>query len=134
MPPVTGSIFLLQVNTGTDATPVWTTVGAQRDYGEDASTALVDLSNKDQRAEVVAGGRWASDITLTHLYVPGATEQRLLRDANRNGTLVTVRKFENGVATEKATGVVTGYAESQPDMDAATVDVTIHLSNAWTAA
>lgn len=134
MPPASGEILLLRVNTGTPAAPVWTTIGAQRDTGEEASLALVDLSSKDSRAEVVKGGRWTSDVTLTHLYVPGAAEQRLLRDANRNGTEVEIQKFENGVATERATGIVTSYSTAFPDQDAATVDVTIHLSNAWVAA
>jgi hypothetical protein len=133
MPPVTGTGYLLRVNTGTPAVPTWTAVGAQRDTGVDSSIALIDLSNKEQRAEIVEAGRWTADVTLTHLHVPGAAEQVLLRDANRNGTTVQIQSFEGGVAKETASGIVTRYNAAHPDMGAATVDITIHLTGPWVA-
>ena len=134
MPPVNGSLIVLQVNTGTVAVPVWTTVGSQRDTTNSGSLALIDASSKDSRNEVVQAGRWTGELTLTHLYVPGAAEQQLLRNANRNGTVIQVRTFEDGVAKERADGVVTEYSENHPDMDVSSAEVTVHISNGWVAA
>lgn len=131
MPPINGSLVVVQVNTGTVALPVWTTVGGQRDLTKSGTLALIDFSSKDQRAEVVGGGRWTGELTFSNLYVPGAAEMALLSGANESGDVVQVRKFENGVAVETAEGVVTDFSEQHPDMDASTVDITIHISGGW---
>lgn len=134
MPPVNGSEVLIQVNTGTVAAPVWTTVGGQRDASISGSLALIDASSKDSRNEVVLAGRWTGECTLSHVYHPGATEQRLLRNANRNGTAVRLRTFESGVAKEIADSIVTDYNENHPDMEVSDAEVTFHISNGWTVA
>ena len=134
MPPINGSLVVVQVNTGTPAVPVWTVVGSQRDTTISGSLALIDASSKDSRSEVVKAGRWTGELTLAHLYVPGAAEQRLLRNANRNGDVIRLRTFEDGVATEVADGVVNEYSENHPDMDVSTVEVTVHISNGWVPA
>lgn len=131
---VNGSLMVVQVNTGTEAVPVWATVGSQRDTSISGSLGLIDASSKDSRNEVVLAGRWTGEVTLSHLYTPGAEEQQLLRDANRAGDVIMVRTFEDGTATEEAEGVVTEYNENHPDMDVSTADVTIHISNGWVVA
>ena len=128
---INGSLVVVQVNTGTVAVPVWVTVGGQRDLSKTGSLALIDFSSKDQRAEIVGGGRWTGELKFSNLYVPGAAEMALLRAANESGAVVQVRKFEDGVAVETAEGVVTEYSEAHPDMDASTVDVSIHVSGGW---
>ena len=134
MPPVNGSLIVLQVNTGTVAVPVWTTVGGQRDQSKSGTLALIDGSSKDQREEVVLAGRWTGEVSLSHLYTIGAAEQQLLRNANRTGAVIRLRSFEDGVATEQADAVVTEFSENHPDMDVSTVDVTLHISGGWSAA
>lgn len=134
MPPINGSLFVLRVNTGTVAAPVWTVVGSQRDTSNAGTLALIDASSKDSRNEVVLAGRWTGEITLSHLYVPGAAEQQLLRNANRTGAVIQVQTYEDGVPKEKADGVVTNYNEAHPDMNVSTAEVTVHISNGWTPA
>lgn len=47
MPAVTGVDFLIKVNTGTEASPVWTAVAGQRNATLNLSMSEVDTTSKD---------------------------------------------------------------------------------------
>ena len=98
-------------------------VGSQRDVTFEESTEEVDVSSKDSRAKRVIAGRYSSSVSLEALYVPDDTAYQSLKDAMRNGTLVTVLRQEDEVALEHAEALVTKISEKAPDQDAATVSV-----------
>jgi TP901-1 family phage major tail protein len=125
-----GNDFLLQVNTGTEAIPVWATVGSQRDTTVARSRDTIDVSSKDSRAKRVKAGQYSYEVSLEHLYVPGGPELDLLRGAIISGTLVMLREFRpiaaDGAQTAGRvfTGVITGQEESWPNESEAVVSVT----------
>lgn len=47
MPGVSGVDFVVQVNTGTEAAPIWTTVGGQRNATLHRTTDTINLTTKD---------------------------------------------------------------------------------------
>lgn len=118
---LTGNSMLLQVNTGTEAVPVWATVGSQRDCEVSRSRDTIDVSSKDSMAARHKPGQFSYEISFEHLYVPGAAELALLRTAITNGVLTQVREFRDGVAVTVYTGTVTGHEESWPHDGEATV-------------
>ncbi len=64
MPAVKGVAFLIKANTGTEAAPVWTTVGGQRNGTLKMSMDTVDVTSKDSNGwtERLAGNRdWSID-------------------------------------------------------------------------
>lgn len=64
MPAVRGIDFLVKVNTGTVQTPVWTTIGGQRNATLNLGGADVDVTSKDGNdwEEVLPGLRnWSLD-------------------------------------------------------------------------
>lgn len=47
MPATSGASFLVKINTGTDASPVWTTVAGQRDATLKMGIDEIDVTSKD---------------------------------------------------------------------------------------
>lgn len=123
-PAFIGTSFLVQVNTGTEAAPVWTTVGSQRDATVSRSLDVIDVSNKDSRNRRIKPGRYMVEISFDHLYVPGAAELQRLKTAIRDALFTQVREFVNGAAGIVYGGYITGHEESFPDMAEAVVSCT----------
>ncbi|HEV2071104.1 MAG TPA: phage tail tube protein [Acidimicrobiales bacterium] len=123
-PAFIGTDFLVRVNTGTEAVPVWTVVGSQRDATVSRSLDTIDVSNKDSRNRRVKPGRYSVEITFDHLYVPGAAELQALKNAMLNATWTQIQEFVKGVAGKIYGGYVTGHEESFPDMGEAVVSCT----------
>jgi TP901-1 family phage major tail protein len=123
-PPINGSDFLVQVNTGTEAAPVWATVGSQRDATVSRSRDTINVSSKDSMARRVKAGEYSYEVSFDHLYVPGAAEMDLLRTAIRNGSFTQLREFRGGVAGRVFGGIITGHEESFPHQGEAVVSVT----------
>ncbi len=119
-----GTAFLVQLNTGTEAAPVWTTIGSQRDATVSRALDVIDVSNKDSRNRRIKPGRYTVEISFDHLYVPGAAELVALKDAMLNATWLQVREFVGGIARRIYGGFITGHDESFPDMGEAVVSVT----------
>jgi len=61
--PAKGADLLLKVNTGTTETPVWTTVGGQKNASLDRSRNSIDVSDKSSDWDKVLNGRknWKID-------------------------------------------------------------------------
>lgn len=134
MAGMNGTAYLVQVNTGTVATPVWVTVAAQRDATVDESLGTIDLSTKDSNNEEIGPGRYSATLSFDHLYIgTGQVEQELLRTAIRNRSLVQVREFLNGVAIYKASGYITSRSTSWPNQGEVVVSVEFHVSGGWLA-
>jgi TP901-1 family phage major tail protein len=127
-----GTDLLILANVGTAQTPSYQVVGCQRGATIDETTATIDVSCKDNRAQRVLPGRYSATISLDGLYVPDDEAYQALRDANRNGDLILVAKELAGVVTETASAVVTSISESYPDQGEATISVSLTLDGAWT--
>lgn len=131
---INGADVLLQANTGTEAAPVWTNVGSQRDVSISESVAAIDASSKDSRAARVRGGRYSSSISLDALYVPTNAAYTTLRTAFRAGTLIRVRVTESGVGTEQASVLITDIERSYPDQGESTISIDLEVDGFWSAA
>jgi predicted secreted protein len=123
-PAFIGTDFLVRVNTGTEAAPVWTVVGSQRDATVTRNLDTIDVSSKDSRARRIKPGRYTVEISFDHLYVPGAAELTALKNAMLNATFTQIQEFVAGVAGRVYGGYVTGHTESFPDMGEAVVSCT----------
>ena len=130
MAGMVGTAYLVQVNTGTEATPIWTTVGAQRDTTVDESVATIDVSSKDSAATSILPGRYNVTISFDHLYVPGQAEHTTLANAIKNRTSVQVREFINGTPSTVHKGYLTSRSSTFPDMGEAVVSVEFQASAA----
>lgn len=133
MSAMNGSSLLVQVNTGTVAVPVWSTVGSQRESTISEEVDIIDMSSKDAPEFAAAPGRYTSTVSLDHLYVPGAAEQTALATACQTRQLCQLRKFEAGVAGKKASGYISSREESFPDMEEAVVSLEFTVTGAWVA-
>lgn len=129
-----GADVIVRVNTGTLATPVWTTVGSQRDTSRTESTDAIDHSSKDSRNRRVIGGRYESEVSLEGLFVPTDVAYLALRAAMRAGTLVQLQFTGVGALPEKASALCTELEEEYPDQDAAEVSAEFAVDGAWTTA
>lgn len=107
-------------------------VGSQRGVSREETTESIDMSSKTSRARRVIPGRYASTMSLDGLYVPDDTAYGSLKDAMRDGTLVTVLWQEEGVNIETAEAVVTSLGAEAPDQDAATVSISLDIDGEWT--
>jgi predicted secreted protein len=126
---INGADALLFVNTGSEASPVWTAVASQRGLDLAETQATIDFSNKvSGRASRFGAGRWSATISMDSLYVPNAVTQALLRDAVRLGNEILCRLNLSGEDIEQYRGIVTDFPQSFPDQEAATISMTITLN------
>jgi predicted secreted protein len=129
-----GTDLLILANTGTAEIPVYEAVGCQRDATIDETTATIDVSCKDSRAQRVLPGRYASTISLDALYVPDSAGYQALQAANRDGTLILVAVQIQGVVTEIATAKIDSMSGSFPDQGEAVISISMTVDGEWAAA
>lgn len=130
-----GTLFKVQVNTGTDAAPVWTTVAAQTGATIDETTDAIDVSNKDGRAGAFIPGRYGSTVSLDGLVDnPVGAGYTALQTAMRDGTLVKIQTDVDGTPAEVASAVITSLSSDYPDQDSATFSAAFTVTGEWTAA
>lgn len=127
-----GTDLLILANTGTPSVPVYEAVGCQRDATIEETTATIDVSCKDSRAQRVLPGRYASTISLGALYVPSDDAYLALRTANRDGELILVARQELGVVTEIVSAKIDSMSESFPDQGEATISISLTVDGEWT--
>lgn len=111
---------------------VQTVIGSQRGVTFDETSAEIDVSSKTTRSGRYIGGRYGATVTLDALYVPSDTAYQALKAAVRSGDPITIRRFEEGVATEEADAIVTSVSETGPDQEAATVSIALRIDGDWT--
>lgn len=116
-----------------DVAGVATVVGSQRGSTFEETTETIDVSSKESRAMRVLPGRYASTVSLEHLYVPSDTAYEALRDANRNGTFITITRREFESDFEEASAVVTSMSGDFPDQGEAVISVELQVDGEWTA-
>lgn len=124
-----GTSILLYVEVS--GTP--TVVGSQRGVTFEETSEEIDVSSKESRATRVLSGRYASSVSLEHLYVPSDTAYMELKSANRNGTCITIRRNEFGSAFEEANAIVTSISGDFPDQGEAVISVDLMIDGEWSA-
>lgn len=89
---ITGVDILVKVNTGTEETPEWTTVGGQRNATLNLSSTGVDVTSKDNYGwadELVGVNSWG--IEFNGLYVESDEAYEALETAFMNRELIQVQ-------------------------------------------
>lgn len=92
MAAVSGVDFLVKVNTGTEASPVWTTVGGQRNATLNLESDAIDITSKDSNGwheELVGINNWS--IEFDGLILENDTGYLELEEAYMNKSLVMVQ-------------------------------------------
>ena len=109
-------------------------VGSQRDVTFNETTEPIDGSSKtDGRATRNLPGRYSASVDLDALFVPNDAAHALLKQANRLGFLVKIRRRFVGNDQEEAEAVITNMSDTHPDQDAATVAITLSVDGVWAA-
>lgn len=127
-----GADILLMANTGTDATPIWTTVGSQRDATLSESVDGIDASSKDAAAARVDAGRYSATLSCDALYVPTDAAQNAIRTAFRSRLKMKVRMQDAGSQKMEASVLITSREVAFPDQEASTVSLEMTVDGAWT--
>ncbi len=121
-----GVAFLIAVNTGTTATPVWTTVAGQRDATLNMDTGEFDATNKDSANwhEGLAGIRtW--NISFDALLSETDTGLGELEDAFIDNAQVGIKLTTAASNTYTGTATLTSYAFNMPYNDVVTASGTL---------
>lgn len=108
-----------------------TVIGSQRGLTIEETTETIDTSSKDSRAMRVKAGRYASTISLEHLYVPNDAAYLALKTANRNGTPITITRREFALDFEECCAVVTSVSGDFPDQEEAVISVELEVDGFW---
>lgn len=124
MPEMNGSDVLLKVG--------GFIVGSQRGVTFQEQNATIDFSSKEQRHGKFDYGRYTSTCSLEMLYVPDTSGYNALKNACRNGDLITVIRRELGIDEQSAPAVVTSMSEDFPDQGEATIAVDLQIADVWT--
>jgi hypothetical protein len=108
-----------------------TLVGSQRDVTFDEATEVIDSSSKKSRNRRVLPGRYSSTVSLDALYISDDAGYLLLKEAMRDGTMVTLVRKEEGANLEQASCVVASLSEAAPDQDVCVVSASFEVDGPW---
>jgi predicted secreted protein len=127
-----GANFLLLVNTGTAASPIFEAVGEQRDVTFDQTSEEIDTSNKTSgRYATFIPGRYSASLSFESLYVPNDGSYAVLQQSCEYGLFLKVRREFAGTAEKEADAFVTSLSESFPDQEPGIVSSTMRVSGPW---
>ena len=127
--PISGSVVLLKVSDGQGG---WLDIGSQTGVKFSEKNAGVKFKSKASHAATMGGGEYSCTASLDALFVPNDAGLQALKDAIRNGTLVTVEREVEGDPIETGQFLVTGNDEDFKDEAPATVSVSLTMSGTWT--
>lgn len=133
MPAINGSLIILRIedpaNPGTKVP-----ITCQRDSSIDESVASIDTTCKDNDWKTVIGGEGSWSASLEMLYHPGDAIQVEIKRIFRARELIELEVWEDGVATEVGTALITGHNLSAPKQDVASRSLSLEGSGPLTAA
>ena len=127
MPKKSGVKVLIKVNTGTEESPNYVTLGGQRDATLNRGSDLIDVSSKDgdgYKSSVVGLKDWSVEVEA--MYVSSNAGIIALEDAYRNGTLVQIQVIEDDGSKEEGSGYVSAAPKKAPMNGAYTCSFTIN--------
>jgi hypothetical protein len=108
-----------------------TSIGGQRNVSMNAEMTVIDTSAKGDVESTFIAGRTTHSIDLDGLYINGNTAWDQLSSAMENQASITLERYRNGSFVASATAYVTSLSRSHPDMDVATVSVSLQISGTW---
>ena len=121
--------ILLEVNTGTDAVPVWSVIGGQRNATLSEEVEEIDVTSDDSDgAQEFEAGLYSATIDCDGLYVPTATGYAALKTAFRSKTKIKAQIKEDGAATEQAMCLITSMETESPYDGESTYAVSLRVS------
>lgn len=113
--PSTGVDALLKVNTGTDASPVWTAVGAQRNATLKVNNKPVDITSKDGNGwEANISGLSSWGVDCDGLYIDGDAAQQLLETAILTQAYITIELLMPSGKMYAGEGAITSWEVDAP--------------------
>lgn len=133
MAAVSGVAFLIKVNTGTEASPVWTAVAGQRNGTLNLSMDTIDVTSKDSAAwtERLAGLReWSID--FDGLLIEGDAGLQELEDAYMNHEKVQVQFVTPTGVKYQGDAFLTDFSYEAPYGGEATASGTLSGTGALT--
>ena len=131
--PTTGVDFVIQVNTGTEATPSWTTVAGQRGATLNRSTDVVDTTSKDSNGweeNTPSIRHWSID--FDGLLVENDAAFVELENAYMNNEQVHVQMVTAAGNKFEGTATLTDFPIEAPHDGEATYSGTLQGSGALT--
>lgn len=132
--PQTGIDVLLKVNTGTEQSPVWTTVAMQRGAKLNRSAETIEASYKGSGAwKTYLTGFKEWSVECDGLYVLGATEFKKLEDAFANGTPIEIEFVDSNNKGWKGSALITEFPIDAPYDGELTYSVTLQGTGALTS-
>lgn len=135
MPAVSGVDFIVQVNTGTDAAPVWTPVGGQRGATLNMSTDEIDVTSKDSNnwhEGLPSIRNWSLDFDA--LLIQGDAGLTALENAFMGQTQVQVRLATPSGSTYTGKATLTDFSYEAPYDGEATASGSLTGTGALTKA
>jgi hypothetical protein len=137
----TDVVLLVGDFNGDDSSPI--AIPAQRSLTQSETVAPIDMSSKDDPAMRRAPGRYETKLSLTALYLPGASGFDQLQSAFRNRQYITVVRNEptsrtswpTGSASgiEEASAIITDMSPAFPDQGASVITLAIEIDGGWAA-
>lgn len=122
-----GADVLVLLDMGTEVSPDYQVIGCQRDSTLEETSDSVDYSCKDSRAQAVDYGRYSSTLSLDALYVASRADFQKLKQANRDGTFLTLLTMVDGEITQKARAKIDSMSQSFPDQAEAVISAAFTL-------
>ncbi|MED3691305.1 phage tail tube protein [Peribacillus butanolivorans] len=125
--------ILLFINTGTDAVPVYSPVGGQRNANLAEEVGEIDLTTEDSNGASEFGhGLYSATIECDGLYIPTSTGYQGLKGAFRGRKSIKVQIQEDGENTEEATCLITNMETDAPYDGETTYTASLRVSGAIT--
>jgi hypothetical protein len=108
-------------------------IPAQRGATQSETVAVIDMSSKDSPAMRVAPGRYTSKLSLTALYVPGASGYDAIQAAFRQRDYIDVIRKELGSSIETASAIISEMSPQFPDSAASVITLNLEVDDTWSS-
>ncbi|HUM33626.1 MAG TPA: phage major tail protein, TP901-1 family [Candidatus Saccharicenans sp.] len=131
MPKIRGKDIYVEVNTGTEQSPVWTKIGGATDATIDMSAEGIDVTDKDGEgwADTLIGIK-SVEVSSEHFMLDSDAGYSELEDAYLNDTMLDLRFTVSTTKFFRGKFQVTKLSIKGPLKEAGTVSVSFKLSGA----
>lgn len=106
-------------------------VAGERNVSFNSEMTVIDTSAKGDAESTFIAGRTTHTLDLDGLYVNGDSAWDDLSSAMEGQTSVTLQRYRNATFVASATAYVTSLNRSHPDMDVATVSISLQITGTW---
>ncbi|MEC5422127.1 phage tail tube protein [Virgibacillus sp. C22-A2] len=124
-----GSNILILVDVNGEFIPCAESTG----FSWESSTDMIDVTSKDNEHKKYLAGKRDGTADQEGFYVPNDPAYQALKEAQRNGQTVILRRSEDGTEVEEAEGLISSMSGDAPDNDGATMGISYQLNTDWEA-